>query len=139
MVALGGVMFWTVLLLAGFLCGLRAFTPLAVSTFFLRHGRLHLAGTPLAFMATVPAHIVVVLLALLELVGDKLPKTPSRTSLMGLSGRIWTGALTGAMLAFATGGCSWWAGAIAAVVAALIGTYVGWFCRTRIVAALKCP
>ena len=90
-------MIWTLIFLAGVFTGLRTFTPLAVSTFFMRHGRLSLAGTPRHFLQTMAAHVILVLLALLEIVGDKLPKTPARTSAVGLTGRIILGGLGGAV------------------------------------------
>ncbi len=132
-------MIWTLIFLAGVLTGLRTFTPLAVSTFFMRHGRLKLAGTPLHFLDTMAAHLILVFLALLEIVGDKLPRTPARTSAVGLTGRILMGGLGGAMLAFATAMLPWWQGSLVGVIGALVGTYAGWFVRTRTVMALRCP
>src|SRR6266850_5288667 len=51
-----------------------------------RH-RLNLVNSPLAFMGSTAAVAVFTLLALGELIIDKLPATPNRTKLPGLIGR----------------------------------------------------
>src|ERR1700693_1529362 len=92
-----------VLLLAfliGVIAGLRALTaPAAVAWAGFGRGILH--NTPLSFMGRLPAALVFTVLAVLELVNDKRPSTPSRLAPPGLIVRIVTGGLSGACLAAA--------------------------------------
>ena len=84
--------------LLGFVTGLRSMTPLALLSWTQRVGAdadesaLHLLGLPTGTALTS-------LLAVGELVGDKLPITPSRISAGPLLGRIAIGALAGVTLA----------------------------------------
>jgi uncharacterized membrane protein len=72
--------------------------------------------------------ILLTLLALFELVNDKLPKTPARTAPLGLIARILFGGLCGAALAVsATGNLS--VTVIVAVIGALVGTFGGYNIR----------
>ena len=73
------------------------------------------------------------LLALGELVGDQLPKTPSRKVPVQFGTRILMGAISGAALA-APGG-QLWIGAVAGVVGAAIGTLGGAAARARLAQA----
>jgi len=55
-------------------------------------GWLHLEGTKLGFLHRTPVLLVFTLLALGELIVDKLPNTPPRTAFLGMSARIiWVG------------------------------------------------
>jgi uncharacterized membrane protein len=54
---------------------------------------------PLALIGSLPAVAIFTLLAVVELVADKLPRTPSRTAPPGLIARIVLGGLTGACVA----------------------------------------
>jgi uncharacterized membrane protein len=77
-------------------------------------------------------------LALLELISDKLPKTPSRTAPPGLIARILLGGFAGACLATGRGeGVI--LGILIAVVGALVGAFAGYQLRTRSVKALRVP
>lgn len=120
--------------LIGLLTGLRSLTPTAVTAWGAFAGRLKLVS-PLSLIGSLPAFITFVLLALGELVVDKLPKTPSRTAPPGLVARFLLGGLSGACLAEA-GGESALTGAILGAVAGIIGAFVGHFLRIRIVKAL---
>ncbi|HEY6328240.1 MAG TPA: DUF4126 family protein [Blastocatellia bacterium] len=120
--------------LIGLLTGLRSFTPTAITAWGAFAGRLKLVR-PLALIGSLPAFIIFALLALGELVVDKLPKTPSRTAPPGLIARFILGGLAGACLAEA-GGESALVGAVLAAVAAVVGAFVGHFLRTRSVKAL---
>jgi len=126
------------LLLIGFTCGLRALAPLAVVSCAAHSGWIHLAGTPLSFLSSIITVIILVILALAEIVNDKLPKTPSRTAPMGLIARIITGAISGGALGLA-GQRSMYFGMILGVIGAVIGTFAGYFTRTRTVKALGVP
>ena len=88
-----------VLLLAvgiGIIAGLRSFTAPAVVCWMARLHVLNLQDSHLRFMGSTIAVSVFTLLALAELINDKLPKTPSRLTPFPLTARILTGALSGA-------------------------------------------
>lgn len=123
--------------LLGVCTGLRTMTPIAVLCWFAYRNALHLAGWR-SFTANIVAVIIFTLMALGEYIGDKLPNTPSRTSPIGLAGRSLFGAFVGLLLAQPLL-LSPVVAIILGIVGALIGTYAGWFVRTRSVIALKCP
>jgi len=89
---------------------------------------MHLAATKLSFLGHPATLIVVTLLALGELVADKLPRTPARTSPPGLIARIVLGGLCGVALA-TSAGASLVAAAAAGVAGALVGTFGGYNIR----------
>jgi uncharacterized membrane protein len=89
-------------------------------------------------MGSTAAVIIFSLLAFAELVVDKLPSTPSRTSARGLIGRFVFGGFAGAILATA-GGESWMLGAVLGGVGGIAGAFAGHWVRARTVKALKCP
>ena len=123
--------------LIGFFTGLRCLTPTAVTAWATHSGWLKVPN-PLSWIGTTTAAVIFTLLALLELVTDKLPKTPSRTAPPGLIARILLGALSGACVASA-GGKGSVLGAMVGIVGALAGTYGGYQARTRLVKALGTP
>jgi uncharacterized membrane protein len=129
---------WAVAFGIGVVAGLRSMTAPAVVSWFAQRHLPALAGTPLAFMASMPAAIVLTLGALAELVTDKLPKTPSRTKPVPFIARLVTGALSGATLATGSG-ASAAIGAILGAVGGLVGTWVGYLARTRSAKALSAP
>jgi uncharacterized membrane protein len=79
-----------------------------------------------------------VLLALGELVADKLPSAPSRTAPLGLIARVLMGGLCGACLAL-VGAQSPALGALLGVAGGLVGTFGGYQLRTGLVKTLKVP
>ena len=126
-------MLYGVALLAGVVAGLRALTAPAAVSWAARLGYLNLDGSALAFMGYAWTPWIFTLLAIVELVTDQLPSTPSRKVPMQFGARIVTGALSGATIG-ASGG-SWIAGLIAGVVGAVIGTYGGAEIRSRMAKA----
>jgi uncharacterized membrane protein len=82
--------------------------------------------------------VVFTLLATVELVADKLPKTPPRTELLGLGARILTGAVSGAAVV-AAGGQPAVLGALLGAAGGIAGAYGGFQARTRLVKALEIP
>ncbi|MBD1392205.1 DUF4126 family protein [Mucilaginibacter glaciei] len=81
----------------GIIAGARTFmAPAVISHMYSRHPSRYLEHTPFEFMQTISASKVFKVLALGELVGDKLPNAPNRTDFPGLIGRtvagIWVGA-----------------------------------------------
>jgi uncharacterized membrane protein len=129
-----------VLLLAfliGVFGGLRSLTPTAVTAWGAHFGWLKL-HRPLAVIGAVPAILIFTVGALVELVADKLPTTPSRMALPGLIARIVLGGLTGACVA-AAGAQGIVLGTALGVAGGLVGCFGGYQVRTRLVKALGTP
>jgi uncharacterized membrane protein len=122
----------------GILAGLRSMTPVAVVAWAARLGQHDLGRTPLAWLGSGIAAWLFAPAALGELVADKLPFTPNRTALGPFVGRLFTGALAGAVLAAGHGG-SPAAGALAGALGAVAGTFGGYRARTGLVRALGTP
>ena len=110
-------------LLMGVVSGLRAMTAPAAVAWAAHGGWLPLEGTPLAWLGHAAAPWLLSLLALGELINDKLPKTPSRKVPVQVAARLLSGALVGAAIG-APGGMLV-AGLVAGVAGAALGTYGG--------------
>ncbi len=124
--------------LLGVIAGLRSMTPPAIVAWAARLGWLHLDGTPLAWLARSGTTYVLTVLMLGELVGDKLPKTPSRTAVGPFLARVLTGAFAGAALG-AGHGQRLAPGAIVGALGAVAGTLGGYRARTGLVRAFGVP
>jgi uncharacterized membrane protein len=122
-------------LVLGIVAGLRSMTPPAVVAWAAHWGRLQLDGTPLAFLDSAAARYILVVAMLAELVADKLPFTPARTGIGSFTGRIVSGAFSGAAFTVGLGG-SLAVGAAAGGLGAVVGTLAGYRARTGIVRAL---
>jgi uncharacterized membrane protein len=120
----------------GVIAGLRAFTAPAVVCWAAHLGWINLHGSHLSFLGSIVTVVIVTLLAIFELVNDKLPATPNRTTPGPLGARIVMGALSGAALAIA-GAQVVLLGAIAGIVGAVVGTFGGYQARHQIVTQLK--
>src|SRR5580693_7989205 len=120
----------------GVIAGLRTFTAPAVVCWAAHLGWMNLHGSHLAFLGSIITVVIVTLLAIFELVNDKLPKTPNRTTPGPLGFRIVMSGLSGAALAIA-GVQAVWPGAILAIVGALVGGFGGYEVRHQIVTQLK--
>jgi uncharacterized membrane protein len=120
--------------LIGVIAGLRAMTAPAAVSWAARLGWLHLENTWLAFLGYAATPYILSVLAVGELINDKLPKTPSRKAPPGFIARIVTGALCGAALAAADGALI--AGLLAGVLGAIAGTLGGYEFRARLVRAI---
>src|SRR6202046_3226814 len=116
-------MLYGLALLAGIVAGSRTFTAPAAVSWAARLGHLNLDDSWLAFMGYSWTPWIFTLLAIVEIVGDQLPSTPSRKIPMQFGARIVGGALSGATLGAAGG--SWIIGLIAGVIGAVIGTFGG--------------
>lgn len=131
----------TVLALAfaiGVITGLRSLTAPAVLSWAARLQWLNLKDSWLAFLGYAATPYIFTLLALAELVNDKLPKTPSRKAPGPFIARIVLGAFSG--LALCAGSMqSPLAGALAGGLGAVAGTLGGYEARTRLVRALHVP
>jgi uncharacterized membrane protein len=124
--------------LLGCLTGLRSLTAPAAVCWAAHLGWLNLASNKLAFMDRPVTLTLLTLLAVAELIADKLPKTPARTAPPGLIARIVLGCLCGAALATNAGG-NLLVPAIVSVGGALIGTFVGYKTRRALVLRAHIP
>src|ERR1700723_1245441 len=116
-------MLYGLALLAGIVAGSRTFTGPAAVSWAARLGYLNLDGSWLAFMGYTWTPWIFTLLAIVEMVGDQLPSTPSRKVPMQFGARIVGGALSGATLGAAAGSCS--PGLIKAELGAVLGGFGG--------------
>jgi len=121
--------------LIGVFAGLRSLTAPAAVAWAVYLGWLKIAG-PLSLIGSLPAVIILSLLALTELVLDKQPNTPSRTAPPGLIARIVTGGLTGACVSLA-GGQSALVGAGLGLIGGVVGCFAGYQARARLVRSLR--
>ncbi len=119
--------------LLGVVAGLRSMTPLAAVSWAARLGWLHLENTVLAFLGYAAAPYIFTVLALGELINDKLPKTPSRKAPLPFGARIAVGAFCGGALGLPAGFMV--AGAIVGALGAVAGTLGGYEFRSRLVKA----
>lgn len=120
--------------LIGFFAGLRSLAAPAATAWAVYLGWMKLER-PLSLIGSLPAVVILTVLAVVELVMDKLPKTPSRTSPPGLIARIVTGGVTGACVAVA-GGQGALLGGLLGAVGGVVGCFAGYQARTRLVKAL---
>jgi uncharacterized membrane protein len=115
----------------GIVAGLRSLTAPAVVAWGVHLGWLNLHGSPLAFMGSTAAVAIFSVLALGELVADKLPMIPKRTAPAPLMARVVTGALCGACL-FAAAGKSLLVGTLLGGIGGIVGAFLGYGIRRRL-------
>jgi uncharacterized membrane protein len=120
-------------LLIGVVAGLRAMTAPAAVAWGAHLGLIPLQGTPLAWLGGTIATWVLTALAVLELVADQLPKTPSRKVPVQFGTRVLTGAFCGAAIGMTAN--VWIAGAVLGAIGAVIGTLGGADLRGRLAKA----
>lgn len=113
---------------AGVISGLRSMTALAVIGWGARWGWLDLHSTPLAFVGRTWFAYAMTAFAAGELVGDKLPWVPDRTSPPALVFRLITGGLSGAAI-FVSARQSLVLGTILGALGALAGAFEGYRLR----------
>jgi uncharacterized membrane protein len=123
-------MFFAFALLIGFVAGLRSMFAPAAAAWAAQLVWPEVAGTPLAFMGFKYTPIIFTVLAVGELINDKLPRTPSRKVPPAFITRIVTGSLSGATLGAASG--SLIGGLLAGAIGAVLGTYGGAAFRGRL-------
>jgi uncharacterized membrane protein len=119
----------------GIVAGLRSLTAPAVVAWAAHLGWLNVHGSPLAFIGSTTAVAILSLLAIGELVADKLPNTPKRTAIVGLLARISLGGLCGACLC-AAAGKSLLAGGLLGGIGGVIGAFSGYETRKSLVNSL---
>ena len=120
--------------LIGFFGGLRSLTAPAATAWAVYLGWLKLER-PLSLIGSLPSVAIFTVLAIVELVADKLPQTPNRTAPPGLIARIVMGGLTGACVA-ASGAQGIFLGAVLGAVGGVAGCFLGYQVRTGLVKAL---
>ena len=114
-------MFWIIVL--GIATGMRTMTPITVLCWFMTLALLPVGGWTF-WAAKIFTVIVFTLGALSEYYIDTLPQTPSRTRFIGVSARLVSAALTGAMVA-AVFQEPLAGGIVFGCIGAIIGTYGG--------------
>jgi uncharacterized membrane protein len=92
----------------------------------------------MSLIGSLPAVIILSVLAVAEVIFDKLPKTPSRTAPPGLTARIVTGGFTGACVSLG-GGKSALVGAGLGVIGGIVGCFGGYHARAQLVKFLRQP
>lgn len=119
-------------LLIGVVAGLRSLTAPAVVAWAAFLGWIDLHGTWASWMANIITVIAFTVVAVAELVNDKLPKTPARTAPPIFAARIITGGLAGAVL----GAWPHWTFSAlgAGIIGAVLGTLGGYQARKRLAA-----
>ena len=120
-------------LLIGVVAGLRAMTAPAAVAWGAHLGLIPLQGTPLAWLGGNIATWTFTALAVLELVADQLPKTPSRKVPVQFGTRIASGAFCGAAIGMTAN--AWVGGAVAGAIGAVLGTLGGADVRGRLAKA----
>jgi uncharacterized membrane protein len=120
-------------LLIGIVAGLRAMTAPAAVSWAAYLGWLDLGGSWLSFLGHWLTPWIFTVLALVELVSDQLPSTPSRTVPMQFGARIVTGALSGAAIGVASGMLV--GGLVVGALGAVMGTLGGREVRGKLAAA----
>lgn len=120
----------------GIVAGLRSLTAPAAVSWAAHLGWLSLQGSALAFMGSMVAVTIFSLLAIGELIGDLLPKTPRRTAPAPLVARVLMGGLCGACLS-TTANQSWLIGALLGGIGGVLGAFGGYQIRRRLVRSLN--
>ena len=127
-------MLYGLALLAGLVAGSRALTAPAAVSWAARLGRLNLGGSWLAFMGYAWTPWIFTALALVELITDQLPSTPSRKVPMQFGARHRHRRVVAARRSARRAGRGS-SGLIAGVIGAVIGTYGGAEVRARMAKA----
>jgi uncharacterized membrane protein len=119
----------------GVVAGLRAMTAPAAVSWAARLGVLNLGGSWLAFLGYRFTPWFLTALALLELVTDQLPSTPSRKVPMQFFGRVVNGAICGLAVGISAGSST--GGLLAGAFGAVVGTLAGSDARHRLALFFK--
>ena len=123
--------------LLGGLTGLRTMMPITVLCWFSWLGHLDVHGSWAGWTGSGISVAVFTVLAAGELIGDKLPKTPARTSAFPLMARIVFGGLVGAIAATGLSGSAI-EGALLGALSAVAGAFLGFHVRQWLVKEQGC-
>ncbi len=117
----------------GIVAGLRAMLAPAAIAWAASIGIMPLQGTWLAFLGWRFTPLVFSLLAVVEMVTDQLPSTPSRTVAPQFGARVVTGGVSGAAIGYVLGAPLF--GLALGIIGAVLGTLGGARLRARLAAA----
>jgi uncharacterized membrane protein len=117
---------------------LRSLTAPALVSWAAHLRCLDLGGSWLSFLGSRGAIMTLSLLALAELVADKLPKTPNRTNLGPLVFRVISGAFS-SMAICASAHQSAVIGTILGVLGSIAGAFAGYEIHHRLVEVFELP
>lgn len=120
-------------LLLGLVTGMRTMAAPTAVSLAAASGRLDVGPTMFAFLGNMWAAGLLIVLAVGELIADKLPMTPSRKVPVQFGARIAAGAFAGATVGAAHGVIA--GGALAGVLGAIAGTLGGSAFRTALASA----
>jgi uncharacterized membrane protein len=124
--------------LIGGISGLRSLTAPAAVSWAAYLNWINLSDTPLAFLGYSATPYILSLLAIGEVITDKLPATPNRKAPLGFIARLVLGTFSGYALALGIGQSAM-IGAVMGFTGAIAGTLGGYEARTGLVRALKVP
>ena len=110
-------------LVLGIVCGLRSMVGLAAASWAANRQQIPLEGTWLSFLGFRFTPYITSLLAIGEVINDKLPKTPSRLVPPQFGGRVAMGALTGSAIGLSQGHLI--IGALSGIIGSVVGTLAG--------------
>jgi uncharacterized membrane protein len=122
----------------GIVAGLRSMTAPAVVSWAARLHRLDLRESRLAFFASAAAVYILSALGIGELVADKLPFVPNRTSPLPMTFRILSGTICGAALCISANRMVL-EGVLLGGLGAANGAFGGFHVRRLLVKHLKVP
>lgn len=118
--------------LLGGLTGLRTMTPMAILCWFSYAGHLAIHRSWPFWTAKLVTAVIFTVLAAGELIGDKLPSCPDRTSPGALGARVIFGGLVGAICATGLHGSAL-EGILLGSLSAIAGTFLGFHIRKHLV------
>ncbi|WDF53642.1 DUF4126 family protein [Mucilaginibacter sp. KACC 22063] len=120
--------FWQAISL-GTLAGMRSMSAPAITSHILSHHHSkNLEGTPLNFIQSEKVATVLKVLAVSELLGDKIPSAPNRIKATALVSRCVAGALSGASI-YKAAGENAITGGLLGGASAIASTFVSFFAR----------
>lgn len=119
--------------LIGAVAGSRTMIAPAAVSWAAYGGWLDVSGSWLFFLGHPVSPWVFTAMAVVELIVDKLPTTPSRKLPFPFASRIAGGAIAGAAIGANAG--FWIGGLVAGGIGAVVGTLVGYAARVRMAAA----
>jgi len=122
----------------GYANGLRTMTPIAVLCWFAYTERLPVQDTWASWTGILVTAIVFTFFAIGELIGDKLPKTPSRLSPFPLVARMVFGGLVGSIAVISVYEPTY-IGVLLGALFAVLGAFLGYHLRHYLTTALKLP
>lgn len=119
----------------GVVAGMRSMLAPCVVSWAVWAGIMNVDATPLAFMGYKYTHIIFTVLAIGELIADKLPMTPSRKAAGPFIARVVSGALCGATIGAARNGLVLMA--VLGAAGAVAGTLGGAAGRAKLAAVFQ--